>query len=333
MILADHNGKSVILAPVSLNFKEGTDETIIFLAKLRQEVLKGRVKNILIDLTSLEEISPAAAVVLLAELTRCIYYAGKIKKISGNYPKTDRAAQVLVDIGFFRAFGAKTPKFTLANHGRVYIKTVFGNRSDGRYTSGLLKQFEEVCGLHPLASKRLYGALIECMDNVKGHAYPEFPGTRPDLSGEWWLCGFADPVRRQIAIVFYDLGEGIPTTIKRKRSIRIRSYLNFTDSRILKRAVEVGLSSKDSHRRGTGLPSLRQFVDFAPNGFLRVMSGRGDIKYTRTSKKITSRDLKTPLQGSLIVWTIQESQLENGSTDVSDLDVNADPVQLRLPYD
>lgn len=324
-------GKVVVKAPPRLNFQGECKDTIKFLSEIQTEIVSGRTHNVLIDISLVEEISPAVAVVLLAEVTRCVFYARRVKRLQGNFPKTDRAKQVLTDVGFFRAFRVKSPVFTSSEASRVYVKTIAGNRSDGRYTRPLLNLFERVCGLPAIAGKRLYGALIECMDNVKGHAYPEVSGSRADLVGEWWMCGFADPVNDQLALVFYDLGEGIPTTIKRKKRIRFQSYLNFTDSRILTKAITVGLSSKQSPRRGTGLPSLREFVDFAPGGFLRVISGAGDVRYIGATRKIETRTLNAPLAGSLIVWTIR-----GNSTDMEcegDLQWPTGPVQLNFKYD
>lgn len=326
-------GKRTVKAPRILDFKEQCEDALRFLREIRDEVIKGRTHNILVDLAELEEISPAVAVVLLAEMTRCATYAKKAKRLSGNFPKTDRAKQVLTDIGFFRSFQVKPPAFVSNKESRVYVKTIAGNRSDGRYTRPFLQLFEQVCKFEPLAGKRLYGALIECMDNVKGHAYPANIADRADLIGEWWMCGFADPVNRQLALVFYDQGEGIPTTIKRKRSIRMRSYFNFDDSRILKQAITLGLSSKDDKRRGTGLPSLREFVDFAPGGFLRVMSGNGDVRYIGSTRRVETRRLTESLSGSLIVWTIRE-QFDNGEVESeADLQRPDGPIQLRFDYE
>lgn len=325
-------GRVIVASPAYLDFRNNTEETAVFLAGLREEAIKGTTHNIFIDLSALVDVSPAAAIVFLAEVTRCIAYTRKLKRLNGNYPKSDRARQMLTDIGFFRAFQIRPPEFESTAQTRVYVKTVAGNKSDGRYTRPLLQLFESVCAVDPVVSKRLYGALIECMDNVSGHAYPADRASEPYLIGEWWMAGFADPdpARRQLAIVFYDAGQGIPTTIKRKRSVRIRSYLNFSDSRILQRAVTTGLSSKDSQRRGTGLPSLREFVDAARGGLLRLISGHGDVRYLNGAPTVTMRNLETPLAGSLIVWTIAEDGWSDDAED--DLQLPNRPIQLRLPY-
>jgi len=97
-------GKVTISAPKILDFMSQCDDALRFLREIREEVIKGRTHNVLVDLAELEEISPACAVVLLAEMTRCATYSKKSKRLIGNFPKTDRAKQVLTDIGFFRSF-------------------------------------------------------------------------------------------------------------------------------------------------------------------------------------------------------------------------------------
>jgi hypothetical protein len=318
-------GTNTVSSPQNLDFGHHANETLTFLVRLREELLAGRKYNVLIDLSPLEEISLPAAVVLLAEVSRCLLYVRSHKKIRGNYPKTDRAQQILADIGFFAAFGAKKPRPLIPKSDRVYVRTACGNQSDGRYTRQFLALFHRVMGLPVVASKRLYSALLECMDNVKSHAYDVADKTGPDTIGEWWLCGFADPIRQQLALVFYDLGVGIPGTIKRRRSLRFRHYLNFTDSKILRRAVVTGLSSSSSARRGTGLPSLREFVDVAPGGFLRVISGKADFTYERRPARISVKDIDPGIAGSLIVWTVQGSRVKSGAHDLAD-----EPVQLSF---
>jgi hypothetical protein len=315
-----------------MDFGAHADETLAFLEALRGEILSGTTHDVLIDVSALQEISPPAAIVLLAEATRCVVYAGTKKNIRGNYPSSDRAKQVLTGIGFFRAFNIKAPTVTLPKRDRLYVKTASGNKSDGRYTRPYLSLFERVAGLTDVASKRLYGALIECMDNVRAHAYNATNRGDPDLIGEWWLGGFADPVSRELALVFYDLGRGIPTTIKTKRSVRWQSYVGFGDSRILEQAVMVGLSSKDSSRRGTGLPSLREFVDLAPGGFLRVISGDGDFIYRRKKRRQRSQ-LPRSLTGSLIIWTISANYTAVSGSGSHDLVETGEQVELRFEHE
>lgn len=303
-IAAPSKGTRRLEAPSKLNFNEQIHETISYLQQIKLELLFGENAAVYLDLTKVDEISPEAALVLLAELTRGVYYTEKKKKIGGNYPRGDIASEMLTKIGFFKIFQIKTPQFKRSSDPRIYFKAVFGNQSDGRRTQPLTRLLDYVEGLPPLLSKKLYAALIECMDNVKAHAYPPSPTPRPDLIGEWWMAGFIDPSIQQLAIVFYDQGVGIPTTIKELRSIRFKSYISLSDERIIRKAILTGLSRKKSGRRGSGLPSLREIVDVAPGGFLRVVSNEGDFTYCKNSRH-RSTPLSSKFDGSLIIWSIQ----------------------------
>lgn len=301
-------GTRRIEAPTNLNFNESCEQTIHYFDQIKVEFIYGLSEKVFLDLSKLENISPEAALVLLAELTRGAHYAVGRKRIVGNYPKGDRASEMLVKIGFYKMFQIKTPQLSKQDRDdkRIYFKAVFGNTSDGRLARPLIDMFNYIGGLSTLISKRLYGALIECMDNVKAHAYPDSSTPRAELIGEWWMAGYVDPSSQQIAFTFFDQGVGIPTTIKQKRSVRFKSYLTFTDQRIISKAVLSGLSRRKSGRHGNGLPSLRKIIDIAPSGFLRVISNKGDFIYQKDLKTKSSR-IPFNLDGSLVIWTIKGS--------------------------
>lgn len=245
--LSDTNrGTRSIEAPNNLDFNEHSEQTLHYFDQIKVEFIYGLSEKVFLDLSKLENISPEAALVLLAELTRGAYYAVGRKRIVGNYPKGDRASEMLVKIGFYKIFQIKSPQLGKRddNDKRIYFRAVFGNTSDGRLARPLIEMFNYVGGLPTLISKKLYGALIECMDNVKAHAYPDSETPRAELIGEWWMAGYADPFTQQIAFTFFDQGVGIPTTIKKKRSVRFKSYLSFTDQRIISKAVLSGLSRR-----------------------------------------------------------------------------------------
>ncbi len=299
-------GTTRLSAPENMDFRVHFNETVEFLDQVHQAILTGKERNVVLDLSKLDAISPEAAIVFLAETVRCLFYSVSKKKLRGNYPRSARARKMLGDIGFFKSFNIPTPPVEPQESQRIYFQTVFGNRSDGRLAQPLLSLFQNVGQLDSIACKRLYASLIECMDNVKAHAYPIENEGSPDLVGEWWMAGFADKATGQIAMIFFDQGAGIPTTIKRKRSVRIRSYFHFSDDRIIRRAVLKGLSRKSSLRHGNGLPSLKEFVDVSKNGMLRLISNYGDFTYYK-SQAPKAIALPRHFRGSLIVWTIHQA--------------------------
>ncbi|MCY4152838.1 MAG: hypothetical protein OXE94_11480 [Aestuariivita sp.] len=66
------------------------------------------------------------------------------------------------------------------------------------------------------AKVSLYEALLEAMNNVTAHAYPIEHQTAYywTLPQQWWTAGYWDRERREIAVLIYDMGVGIPATLK-----------------------------------------------------------------------------------------------------------------------
>lgn len=323
-------GKKIISFPSEFNFDTNADESILALNNLHNEILYGDFSEIFLDHTSLNEISPEAAVVLLAELKRCTAYASRRRRIRGNYPKSVAAAQMLTDIGFYRALNVAAPSQVLRERRRMYFKVISGNQTDGRIINELLSTFEQVITFDVIARKRLYGALTECMDNVRAHAY-KADKTRPDLLGEWWMAGFCDLVARQVAFIFFDQGLGIPTTLKSKLEHRVISLLSWGDSDLIQHAVEKGMTKEASERHGTGLPSLKGFInELSAGGFLRVMSNYGDYTYYKNEKAAVRKAL-IPLEGSLVTWSIQQEEQALNRVDDQLAYIDLTAKQQRLP--
>ncbi len=319
-------GKRIITLPNALNFRDEANVTLDTLKSIREEILHGSSSEVFLEQRQLQEISPEAAVVLLAEIVRCLTYASRKKSVRSNYPQDANVAKMLTDIGFYKFLNIKAPSSEIRKGSRTYFSIVSGNRTDGRIINSLIATFERVVRLGPIAKKRLYAALTECMDNVRAHAYVE-ESSRPDLLGEWWMAGFCDLSTAQVALVFFDQGVGIPTTLKTKISVKIKSALRWDDSELIREAVESGLSREKSERHGNGLPSLKDFInELSPGGFLRVLSNHGDYTYCKNNNT-RYKDLRIPLEGSLIVWSIQPDVETIGADGIIDLSIEK---QLRL---
>jgi hypothetical protein len=298
-------GKKIFSLPRSLNFDSDEQETVHVLTTLKSELLYGDASEVFMDQKSLEEISPEAAVVLYAELRRCLAYASRRKRIRGNYPASANAAKMLAEIGFYRALNVPEPSREKQQASRIYFKLISFNRTDGRIANSLISTFQNVISFDSIAKKRLYAALTECMDNVRAHAYTKDDPLKPDLFGEWWMAGFCDLASREVAFVFFDQGVGIPSTLKSKLEHRLMSFLKWGDTDLIKIAVEEGISKERGERHGSGLPSLKEFInELSPGGFLRVIANRGDYTYYK-KRAPTMSSPTASLDGSLIVWSIQ----------------------------
>lgn len=319
-------GKKVITLPKRMNFGDDIVETINVINRIHTDIVYGDHSEIYLNQHEIECISPDAAIVLLAEINRCLEYAGS-RRVRGNYPAEEKVAILLKQLGFYKFLNIASPQTGSDNSGRFFIKIRSGNESDGRIADNLISNFEKVIKFDPISRKRLYESLLECMDNVHAHAYLE-KRNQDDLLGEWWMAGFCDPGTGQVAFVFWDQGVGIPTTLKEKLSLKIRGYIDWSETKMIKKAVNEGITRRDSKRHGNGLPSLRCFInESSPDGFLRVISNHGDYMYCK-NHKARSSDLDVPLNGSLIVWTINPDQKIVSPDGI--IDLSKENYQLRL---
>ena len=313
--------------PESLDLSENIERTVVTLENIKHEILYGKNKKIILEQENIEKISPDAAIILAAEINRCIEYSSSKKKIIGDYPDNPSVAGMLKYMGFYRFLNIPAPNVNLPKDSRIFFNVISGHDSDMRIVDRLVKLFERAVEIPIIPRKRLCAALIECMDNVNNHAY--IKNTKdPVFVGQWWMAGFCDPSTGQVTFTFYDQGVGIPTTLKEKLSVKIRGYLSWSESDMLDHAITKGITRHSSNRHGNGLPSLKGFIDeLAPGGFLRVLSGKGDFTYCKNNKPI-KKDLDVFIDGSLIMWSIQSDK--EAVNDDGTIDLSKQPAQLRL---
>jgi len=304
------HGTLRIELPEKLDFLDFSDRdaALILVAKIKKAALYERHKRIVLDFSAVKYVSADVALILLAEIQRCRTYCKGKTYLTGTYPKEHAVSSLLNEIGFFNALGVKGPKLPATYSSRTYLKIERENKTLASVADNLLDCFCEEVNFDPDDRKRLHVALIECMDNVFQHAYS---GDSPDphLYKEWWMAGYADHKEGLVSFVFYDQGAGIPKTIKSRKSRRVTDFLNsWSDSRWIERAIRKPISRHDSRRRGHGLEKLKKFLERTDmSGTLRVMANRGEVVLAAGGSPIFN-DFSTPLEGSLIVWTLKPLQ-------------------------
>lgn len=65
------------------------------------------------------------------------------------------------------------------------------------------------------AEKFIFDGLVEALNNVKHHAYPENSGWHGVASGTWLMCGAYSEEVKVLTAAVYDMGVGIPATLPR----------------------------------------------------------------------------------------------------------------------
>jgi len=307
-----------VQAPKKFSLSSNYQETVSCLKRLKDYALLEqpagtRRQQVWIDLSKVETITPAGALVLAAEMDRWRRYK-HAKLAPRNVDKWDPNVRKLLDgIGFFRLLGVGSsgqPK----EDGEITEFAVLPLISSDQL-SGVL--FEPILDLLNKAAQILgqapwvYQALIEAAYNATLHAYPDDqPIKYPVVSKRWWATACWNIEEGVVKFLIYDQGVGIPATLPKSRYFEhIRAWLpkRFREysseaSRLIEAALRVDRSSlKGGH--GKGLQDVIAPVDKIKGSRVRILSGTGGIIYYH-GVKIERRDETQHLGGTLLEWTI-----------------------------
>lgn len=275
--------------------------------------LEGRHRRIILDQDNVTTLTPEAAILLLAELQRCVTYCAGRTRLSGTYPRDHAVSELLIRLGFFEALKVPPPQLPAAYDQRTYVEVVSGHQSDAKAIDRLLSCFDEALPLSTNDRRNLHIAILECMDNVYEHAYQK-SDTTAHLFREWWLVGFADREEGKASFIFYDQGYGIVKTIRtfKTKQLGRQRIPSWSDSSWIKRACNKQISRHDSKRRGHGLQKLKKFIDKAQvDGTMRVIANRGEYLQT-TGQPEQTRDYNVPAPGTLVIWSLVAKQRQLG---------------------
>ena len=281
--------------PERLNFVSDYQGAITFFAELRRLLFDRTVRLINLDHTNQKEISPESALLVIAELYRS-HERDKTKLKRCVCPTDPSVCWVLHEVGYFKYFpGIRYP---LAAQQRGYLRHDHDCRVRGTSAKVLIQHFEKRVTFAPQGRQTLYNALVESMNNVAEHAYPE-RRRKKSAYAEWWLLGYFDDDAREISFSFYDQGLGIPRTIRARLRHELRSGAS-----LIREAVERGISRTRLSTRGKGLPSLKKFVDSAVDGTLVISSHTSQCVFHK-GELPSEHTWNIPLPGTLITWNIR----------------------------
>ncbi len=256
---------------------------------------------VIIDHRPLESLSPAAALVLLATLYRANYLRRNALVIDLMIPSVPGPRDLLGQIGYYRYCSnvewrspEVSPRYFLEHRKGTKVQTGVAEEICQTFTD------EAIGGRGKM--QRLYEALIEGMGNAEEWGY----GKKPGGYQMWWVIAYRNDASGEIGYSFYDQGNGIPATIRRKRTWS--EYLPFMspkDSELVIRGVVEGRFSRTKIMgRGTGLPRLLKFIDDGADGELLIFSDRCRcvFKHGRAPEK---GDYSIALRGTLISWSFR----------------------------
>ncbi|PHR52028.1 hypothetical protein [Cycloclasticus sp.] len=307
--------------PEVMNFSNEYEATVSNISAIRK--LGGKSSNathyklVTVDFDKLRKISTSAALVLTAELSKWDdEIRQRLRPEVGNWDKA--ILRNFRELGFFGLFkNCNTIEFNdeLGDSSNLkvvqYIKGRIGDSDKAR----LLK--ENITGIVGEEINKwmfLHGGLTEAVTNVGHHAYPDGFGFS-EREKNWYLTGAFNDVSKELKIVFYDQGIGIPKSLPAseiwERILKVFSKIPLADRKkdevLLKAAVELDRTSTYDSDRGKGLQDLLEFIKQRENGYLSIISSKGLYKYELVDgeEKIKAERFHTALRGTLIIWNAQ----------------------------
>lgn len=321
---------------------ENHDEVAKFLLELRHDqtiggeriqrlrmsgrLRRGRIYDSFIDFGTMDRITPAAALVLASEYDRAnsLYdYEEEIRAINLETWKPE-VRSTLQDVGFLPLLGVDPPRDHMVSHEGVYtVPFMSGSKVDGAVIDDLiltLARFAEGRGVGDsetlLGRSRVYDGLGEAIQNVEDHAYPDNAVYANPVVKRWWMTGAVEPTKKRFNLVIYDQGISIPTSLPRwSRYDEFKAtFLNAIgreyntddlerDGETIAQAVALGQSSTGEPWHGKGLPLMREIVENASDGSLRILSRCGEYVY-QLGQKPSCRSFAVPLSGTLVEWNL-----------------------------
>lgn len=290
-----------IKAPANFSVIDNTEDMLEYFRNI--DVCIENNNEIYLDMSEITEISVES---ILYMLSRMDYYKSRHSHVSiyGNSPSDINSKNKFEDSGF--------SKFVYTHSKSKRINSdVYSIKSDENVDPIIAKEVidfskEHLSNNKLLDSKGVYATLIECMANTQNHAYKN--GHR-SLT-KWWLMAEYDKNNDSVKFAFLDNGLGIPNTIRKNFSEKIKELflfeaLKIKDSALILSSLHGDFRTKTKLKnRGKGLPRIYSFAKSGRIKNLNILSKEALIKCDENIQD-TVIDLNGKFYGTLFTWTFQ----------------------------
>ncbi len=283
--------------PEIFSFVKNLDETAFFLDRLIKRIEKKIFKQAFyIDAKNVEEVTVEALIYIIAiiyniKANRMLQY-----KFTGNLPMNKNARTVFEKSGYLNYFKIKRLQMPDSSE---YVQIVSGKKVENDTAGKICDFVNEKLSRGRLFTKILYATLIELMSNTAKHAYNNQNGMIPC----WYL--YASYENGRVDIAFVDTGEGIPNTVKKKLSERLKFKVE--DSKLIYAALtEKGRSETGLSYRGRGLPNIYKHVCQKELKEFVVLSGSGCCRFDNDNDKVVYNENQRTIFGTIFKFSIME---------------------------
>jgi hypothetical protein len=267
-----------------------------------------------------------AALVLIAEYDRYRRYID-FRPYIDDSDWSDYVRNAFSALGFYdlvEAYGHSAEDPLTEADGKSadikWVKFVYGDKTGIGTEGSFIDALVAVAGGRN-DSRAIYDSLSEAITNSVLHAYP--PDSEKELvpaSRGWWTAGAYVESKKELHMVAYDQGVGIPATLPKQDKYKdiIKAILTmsdgreYTDADVIQGSIELGRTSTGLAKHGNGMQQIVELVDNLPGSRVLIRSGSGEVTY-RGGKSIEKANLAYPFSGTLIWWTLKLPQSDGKS--------------------
>jgi hypothetical protein len=220
-------------------------------------------------------------------------------RLQAQLPLATAPRDMLGEIGYYKYFTGHAWKRPAPSQ-RFFLEHKKAEMVDPEFAEKLCEHW--LAAQDARSTQRLYAAIVEGMANATEWAYAECP----DGYRSWWILGYRDTQTGEIAYSLYDQGLGITGTIRRKNSfLEILPGFRPSDPELIQQAVVDGRYSRTRQRgRGTGLPTLLEFVQEGTDGELLIFSKNSRCVFRHAQENLLN-EYTIGLRGTLISWSFR----------------------------
>lgn len=313
----------IVQAPEHFSFKRNYNNVVGFLNKFRQIAYsrqsagKRKRRAVTLDLSSIKHLAPGGALVLAAEIDKWVRTRNFRPKVY-EYETWDENVRVMLhDLEFFKLFDMDAPadlgQGELFQGATRMIPLMTGVGAPGRECGALQRALMELKGGEIPDTTYMYDGLSEAMTNVSHHAYPPSSengyNARPEK--RWWASGSYNKDQKNLKVMILDLGVGIPRTLPRSRrweeirqQIPGAQSLLKDEANLIKVAVQTYRTQTGQENRGRGLVQMSEYVDQNKDGFMKIISRRGEVSH-HGRDLYHVRSLQVPFEGTFVEWSVR----------------------------
>ncbi|SSC10346.1 hypothetical protein [thiotrophic endosymbiont of Bathymodiolus puteoserpentis (Logatchev)] len=293
--------------PKNFDLHKNTDTTLEVMYQFRKIVDKDDPRLQKLNFDDITQINPSSALMLVAELD--VWSIKSSNCLSSNHKTWHADIKSLYEMGLFELLKLPPLENNSPTNDTTFLKFISGKNSEGEKAKQLRENIERVIGKSLEQKLHLFDGLTEAFTNTTQHAYDKDNSKEFD---KWWITASYKQEDKKLIVSMYDRGNSIPTTMHtNKKWFWLDERKNTKHSELIRIAMETSFKNKNTRtktkepNRGKG---LKQLLDFIKNqGQLTIISNKGYCSFQVENEKLTTtqqKELKYPLQGTLIEWQI-----------------------------